>query len=82
MIRTSTCAYKSLRNVSFLENFAYTLHEWSFSNYKLLLEHTEDFFTFIKEIFHENRIEIFFMHYLPGEAFSLIVISSPISPKM
>ena len=60
----------------------YALHEWSLSNYKLILEHPEDFFTFTQEIIHENLIDFFFMHYLPGEAFSLIVICSPISRKM
>ena len=54
------CAYKGLRNVSFLEYFAYALQEWSLSKYKLILEHPEEFFTFTKEIIHENLIEIFF----------------------
>ena len=29
LIRTSTCAYQGVRNVSFSENFAYVLNEWS-----------------------------------------------------
>ena len=28
---TCTCAYQGVRNISFLKNFAYMLHEWSFS---------------------------------------------------
>ena len=29
LIRTRTCAYQGVRNVSFSENFAYVLNEWS-----------------------------------------------------
>ena len=31
LTRTRTCAYQGVRNVSFLENFAYVLNEWSLS---------------------------------------------------
>ena len=41
LIRTPTCAYQGVRNVSFSENFAYVLHEWTIlwkksSNYVFL----------------------------------------------
>ena len=52
------CAYKGLRNVSFLEYFAYALQEWSLSKYSLILEHPEEFFTFTKEIIH-----VLFIYY-------------------
>ena len=39
---TCTCAYQGVRNVSFSENFAYVLNEWSFyanqRKYELHLE--------------------------------------------
>ena len=36
LIRTNTCAYQRRRNLSFLENFAYVLNEWSLNHYKML----------------------------------------------
>ena len=36
LIRTRTCAYQGVRNVSFLENFAYVLNGWLLNTYKTL----------------------------------------------
>ena len=38
LIRICTCAYQRVRNVSFSENFAYVLHEWSRSYWLILGE--------------------------------------------
>ena len=36
LIRTRTCAYQGVRNVSFSENFAYVLNAWALSKLSLL----------------------------------------------
>ena len=31
LIRTCTCAFQEVRNISFSENFAYVINEWSYT---------------------------------------------------
>ena len=40
LIRTSTCAYQGVRNVSFSENFAYVLNGWLFMTFSYIFQET------------------------------------------
>ena len=43
LIRTRTCAYQRVRNVSFSENCAYVLNEWSHTYHRSNLHYTYTF---------------------------------------
>ena len=51
-----TCAYQGVRNVSFVENFAYILNEWSLMKQKIL-----QFWSVLAS--RPIKLEFFFMDY-------------------
>ena len=57
LIRTRTCAYQGVRNVSFLESFAYVLNEWSLNHFGTPLYFTLHF-QLKHPVFNERKVAL------------------------